>query len=267
MIQFSIVIPTYNDLSLFKRAYYSIKDQKYATYEIIVVDDSSTNKIEHFVETCQDINLKYYHNKPSLGAINNWNYGLSLISGEYIILMHHDEHFDDPKFQLSAYIEKFENGNCDVIVSNTAVFHPNNVVKQFSIPKIIKTFVLNYLPSFLFFLNIIGSVSCIAFKKENLHFFNKNLNWLVDVEWYYRLINSKKVCVAYDLKINSIHNHPNQITINNNTNSWFKNDLIYLHQLYSKNLSVYYFLKINNFTNSLRKVSFLNFIWKNTNKK
>ena len=54
----SIVLPTYNNLTLFKQALQGIRIQKDVRYELIVVDDSSNNEIENYVSGKK--NIKYY---------------------------------------------------------------------------------------------------------------------------------------------------------------------------------------------------------------
>ena len=51
----SIILPTYNNLTLFKQALQGIQIQKGVRYEVIVVDDSSNNEIENYVRGINNI--------------------------------------------------------------------------------------------------------------------------------------------------------------------------------------------------------------------
>ena len=53
----SIIIPTYNNLELFKRAYNSVISQDEKDVEVIVVDDSSTNDIQNY---CLNLPVRYH---------------------------------------------------------------------------------------------------------------------------------------------------------------------------------------------------------------
>ena len=89
MKTFTIVIPTYNNLDLFKSAYSSVCKQDFKDYEIIVVDDSDDSSIADYVSSLNNPILIYRHHVPSAGAVNNWNHGLQLASGKYVIVLHH----------------------------------------------------------------------------------------------------------------------------------------------------------------------------------
>ena len=91
MKTFSIVIPAYNQLSLLQRALDSVLCQKEADYEIIISDDSSDDKIERYIQELGNTNIRYYHHQQGKGAADNWNHGLQKATGQYLILMHHDE--------------------------------------------------------------------------------------------------------------------------------------------------------------------------------
>ena len=74
-----------------------------------------------------------------------------------------------------------------------------------------KRFVLCH-PSLLFLANAIGPCACIAFRSTLKEPFCEELHWLVDVEWYYRLLKGRRVCYDPQLTICSIHGHEGQIT-------------------------------------------------------
>lgn len=46
---FSIIIPAYNELELFSKALISVLNQTCKDFEIIVVDDSSTDEIQRYI--------------------------------------------------------------------------------------------------------------------------------------------------------------------------------------------------------------------------
>ena len=64
MNDFTIIIPTYNNLELAEKAIHSVISQKDVTCKIVVTDDSTDNKIEILCEEINNDNLFYYHNIP-----------------------------------------------------------------------------------------------------------------------------------------------------------------------------------------------------------
>ena len=91
MKTFTIVIPTYNQLSLLQRALESVLRQEGVDYDIIISDDSSDDKIERYVQQLENRDIQYVRHQQKKGAADNWNDGLQMATGQYLILMHHDE--------------------------------------------------------------------------------------------------------------------------------------------------------------------------------
>ena len=69
-----------------------------------------------------------------------------------------------------------------------------------------------------------GPCACLTIRRSQLQPFCDELRWLVDVEWYYRMLASR--CVVYDpqLVIRSIHGHKGQITANLDIQTTFAAD-------------------------------------------
>ena len=63
---FSVVIPTYNQCKLLKKAIYSVEIQTYKNYEIIVVDNSTNNETYDFVKTKKILYTKKFKMKELL---------------------------------------------------------------------------------------------------------------------------------------------------------------------------------------------------------
>ena len=75
MITFSIIIPTYNQLPLLKRALESVLHQQGADYEVIVTDDSDNDEICTYIEALDKQTIKYFHHNSTGRAADNWNFG------------------------------------------------------------------------------------------------------------------------------------------------------------------------------------------------
>ena len=56
----SIIMPTYNRGYMIEKAINSIKRQTYKKYELIIVDDCSTDNTFQIVKKCLETNIKYY---------------------------------------------------------------------------------------------------------------------------------------------------------------------------------------------------------------
>ena len=234
IMHFSIIIPTYNNRSLLKRTLKPLVQQRSIDFEILVVDDSTSNIIESYISRLNIKNLKYYHNLPSFGAVKNWNYGLTLAKGEYIILLHHDEYFMDDRHFLHKCLTRFENSENDIIIVNSCVNFTDGSARKQKIPYKIKSFILNHFPSMLFVSNIIGPTSCVVIKRDLVEPFNEKLKWLVDIDWYYRIIKNRKIALNNELFIGSIHGHEGQITNSLNIKETGIADQLELRNYYGK---------------------------------
>lgn len=93
---FSIIIPVYNVEQFLERCIYSIINQNYSNYEIILINDGSTDKSGSICDRlAQEIrNLKVIHINNA-GVSNARNNGIQASSGEYIIFMDSDDYWCD----------------------------------------------------------------------------------------------------------------------------------------------------------------------------
>lgn len=92
-ILFSIIIPAYKRKFLYE-AIESCLLQKYDNYEVIIVDDCSPENLPEIIDKFNSPKLHYYRNASNIGAVNlvdNWNYGLTLCNGQYVICMGDDD--------------------------------------------------------------------------------------------------------------------------------------------------------------------------------
>lgn len=243
--EFTIVIPVFNDVALFQRALNSVLCQDFDDFDVVVADDSTTDDIEQFisaglssVENPRQIPIHYLHNKPSLGAVPNWNQGMHQACGRHIIVMHHDEAMEN-EHHLTAVHNQLEQGT-DIVVSGIRVFVSNEestaqplslTEKKRHFPPCVVRFFLRH-PAFLFLANPIGPCACVAFRKELMEDFDTRLHWLVDVEWYYRMLRHRKVIYDDSTHIHSIHGHQGQITGRTDIPAAFRKDKKVLLQRY-----------------------------------
>lgn len=234
MKAFSIVIPTYNDLSLLRRALNSVVRQEETDYEIIITDDSSDDIIEQYVRELGHPDIRYYRHHPGNGAADNWNYGLQKTTGQYVILMHHDEEIAQSDY-LKCLRQQMDYG-VDIVVSQVKV-NINGQEKRQHYNRWLKEYICRH-PACLFLLNVIGPCACLAFRKELLQPFNTDLRWLVDIEWYYRMLNGKKSICMHTLSVLSHHGHHNQISQTINIKKAFLSDKSVIRSIYQRNWTV-----------------------------
>ena len=91
MVKVSVVIPTYNRASLLKRAIKSVLCQTYPDFEVIIVDDGSTDNTEEVIRSFDDKRVKYIKLKKNKGYPVALNKGVKTAKGEYIGFLDSDD--------------------------------------------------------------------------------------------------------------------------------------------------------------------------------
>ena len=88
----TIAIPAYSRPQLLREALTSIAAQQgFEDFEVVVCDDGNLTETRLAVEQCGLPNIRYYINRPRLGAIANWNRGIHLAAGSWVTVLHEDD--------------------------------------------------------------------------------------------------------------------------------------------------------------------------------
>jgi glycosyltransferase involved in cell wall biosynthesis len=89
---FSIVVPTYNRASYISKTLQSVLDQTFADFEVLVIDDGSTDNTEDVVLSLADERIRYYK-KENGERGSARNYGVCLAHGYYVTFLDSDDFF------------------------------------------------------------------------------------------------------------------------------------------------------------------------------
>ena len=104
---FSVIVPTFNRGSFIKTCVDSVMEQTFDDFELIVVDDGSTDETGQYISKYSDERLTYV-NQENQGVACARNKGLSLSKGRFIAFLDSDDHWVPEKLQIvSEYINKF----------------------------------------------------------------------------------------------------------------------------------------------------------------
>lgn len=113
MCLISVIIPTYNYGQYIQRCIESVLNQSLFDFEIIVIDDGSTDSTEFIVKSIKDRRIKYYKNEKNLGVSQSVYLGQKHAKGEYICILASDDTF--PKNSLKIRYENLLKTDADVI--------------------------------------------------------------------------------------------------------------------------------------------------------
>lgn len=87
---FSVVIPTFNRAKVLPRAINSVLSQSFKDFELIIVDDGSTDSTKELVETLYEGRLKCIQ-QANAGVSAARNFGVQFANGKYIIFLDSDD--------------------------------------------------------------------------------------------------------------------------------------------------------------------------------
>lgn len=129
----SIIIPLYNSEKTIEKTLCSILGQTYKNYEIILIDDHSSDNTVKVVEKFEMSNLKLIQLDINQGAANARNNGLALSQGRYIAFIDSDDTWHSEKLNYQIEFMKREkigfsytsinicNEACEIIKKNRRV--------------------------------------------------------------------------------------------------------------------------------------------------
>jgi len=87
---FSIIIPLYNRPQEIQELLYTLTLQSYSNFEVLIIEDGSTNDAKEIVDSYQDqLNIHYFF-KPNEGQGFARNYGFEKAKGDYFIIFDSD---------------------------------------------------------------------------------------------------------------------------------------------------------------------------------
>lgn len=86
----SVIIPLYNHEKYIKEAIYSILEQSFADFELIIINDGSTDSSGDIVKSINDKRIRYFY-QDNQGTSKTINRGINLARGEYISILNSDD--------------------------------------------------------------------------------------------------------------------------------------------------------------------------------
>lgn len=182
---FSVIIPVYNRQLLIKKAIQSVLSQTFSDFEIIVVDDCSTDNSSSEILSINDPRINLIQLKVNSGNAKARNEGWKKANGEWVVFLDSDDFFE------SAYLENLKN---QIKENSTMSFFWSGVRYVDLNSNMIKEEMWSpndSLPSYTFFDSLrIGTNCGVAFKRvllEKHHGFDESFKAAVDREFFLRV--------------------------------------------------------------------------------
>ena len=99
MKKLCVVIPSYNHGKFLKKAIDSILNQTYKDFELIIIDDASTDNSRKIIDSYKDPRIIKYYNAENQGAVVTLNQLIEFANSEYIALLNSDDYWEPTKLQ------------------------------------------------------------------------------------------------------------------------------------------------------------------------
>lgn len=214
----SICIPAYLKPHYVVRCIQSILQQSYRNVEVVISDDSPGEDIKEAIAPYQQqLNIRYFHNLPALKSPRNWNNAIDQARGELVLLLHQDDWFHAHD-AISSFVAAFNSAEVDfVFCRNTAVDEQGRVSILQERKYLLKEMAQK--PHQLLLSQIIGPPSNTMLRRSIPVRYDEQFIWVVDVDYYARLLQAGYGYRYIDRHLVSIGLHPDQTTVFCRTNS------------------------------------------------
>ena len=110
---FSVVIPTYNRAHILPETIKSVLDQTYQKYEIIVVDNGSTDNTSDVVKSFDDFRIRYFYQLGSGSPASPRNKGIVESLGDWIAFLDSDDYWYPEK--LAQVADAVTEQSCELV--------------------------------------------------------------------------------------------------------------------------------------------------------
>ena len=204
---FSVVIPTHNRAEMLKDAMQSVLDQTFQEFEMLVIDDYSTDHTQEAVASFNDYRISYIMNDRGTGGAGTRNAGILRAKGKWVAFLDDDDVWLPQKLSVLHGKILEHAGSAGLIYTGAASYDfEKNRELQPLIPE-----KEGWLEHELLFKNYIGTFSTVAIRTDlllNVGGLDEDFPALQDRELYTRIarltrITSIKEVLSYIRVTNS----------------------------------------------------------------
>lgn len=124
----SIIMPTYNRGYIIENAIQSVLEQTISNWELIIVDDASTDNTEGIVKNFTDSRIIYIKNEENMGANYSRNRGCSIAKGEFFAFLDSDNVWRRNKLEKQLAVLLDSGDDVALVFSREEVINENRTV-------------------------------------------------------------------------------------------------------------------------------------------
>tara|TARA_R100000935_G_scaffold9921_3_gene19906 strand:- start:3608 stop:4501 length:894 start_codon:yes stop_codon:yes gene_type:complete len=209
---FSIIIPNYNRENSVVKAIDSVLNQTYSNFELIIVDDCSTDNSMNVINAIKDPRINLFKLEKNSGPAVARNVGISKSKGEYISFLDSDDQFEKEFLEKTL---KTLNGTSDKIGftwTGRRLHEDGKIKEQIWDPKYRDDTYHTFLHDIK-----IGTSAGITIKSEvfkKVGDFNENLLAAEDTEFFFRLSQNYDYLVIKNILVNIYRSNDDRLSKN-----------------------------------------------------
>jgi len=217
MPRFSVIIPLFNKAEYVKATINSVLAQSFTDFELLIVNDCSTDKSLEVVKHFDDKRIQILQHQKNSGLSASRNTGIENAAGEIITFIDADDLWK-PDFLSNIHQLSIEFPECDIFGTDyEEKFGTETTFPQKNLKGIYKENEMVKIPDFFeaSLFNPIYCYTCVAFTKtvfEKIGLFNTEIDYGEDVDFNIRA--NTQFSLAYFCKSCAIYNLgiPEQMT-------------------------------------------------------
>lgn len=227
----SIIIPTYNRAHLISRAIDSVCRQTHSYWELIVVDDGSTDGTQAMVEEYQkkDARIRYVKLPQNQGVSHARNHGVWEAKYDWIAFLDSDDEWYEEKLekQLTQMDKEAMMSFCDYGYYSTE----GDCLGVCPDPEIAEILKNGYMLPQLLIVPMIGTVTMLLKKDAFLAVggFDEGLHCLEDYEFTLKFSKQFRICHVNEVLVKA---HATEGSVSGNVNGYFQTRLFILRKYY-----------------------------------
>lgn len=197
----SVCIPVYNGAEFISEAIDSVLNQDYTDFELLIIDNHSTDSTVEIVKKYNDSRIKLTVNTENIGLIPNWNKAVELAGGKYIKILPADDFIYPGCLSLQcAVLNNDPEEKISMVCSRRNIVDSKGKVlfnRGFSKKKIIVSGIEGINRNTRSGGNIIGEGGAIMFRKSIIQktgLFNSTIFYVLDLDLWYKILLHGKLC-------------------------------------------------------------------------
>ena len=121
----SVILPVYNAGKFLSASIESILNQTHRNFELIILNDGSTDESEQIVKSFNDPRIRYFEH-PNMGLANTLNKGIALSAGEFIARQDNDDISYPDRLKLQLDFLK-NNPQFAIVGSHARIVNENGI--------------------------------------------------------------------------------------------------------------------------------------------